>query len=102
MTVYNNIDQLPAFKNAVLTIGTFDGVHRGHQQILDQLLKEASAIGGTPVVITFFPHPKQIVSHGKNTGNPIQLLNTPEEKYKLLHQHGIEHIVEVAFDQDFA
>lgn len=102
MTVYNNIDHLPAFKKAVLTIGTFDGVHKGHQQILDQLLKEAAAIDGTPVVITFFPHPKQVVSPGKTSGNPIQLLNTPEEKYELLHMHGIKHIVEVNFDQAFA
>jgi riboflavin kinase/FMN adenylyltransferase len=102
MTVYNNISQLPAFQNAVLTIGTFDGVHRGHQQILDQLLKEAAEINGTPVVITFFPHPKQVVSNGKKNGNPILLLNTPEEKYALLHEHGIQHIVEVAFDQAFA
>ena len=102
MTVYNNINHLPAFKNAVLTIGTFDGVHRGHQQILDQLLKEAAAIDGTPIVITFFPHPKQVVSQGKSNVNPIQLLNTPEEKYQLLSQQGIEHIVVVAFDQEFA
>jgi riboflavin kinase/FMN adenylyltransferase len=102
MTVYNNINHLPAFKKAVLTIGTFDGVHRGHQQILDQLLKEAAEIDGTAVVITFFPHPKQVVSNGKNAGNPVLLLNTPEEKYELLYQHGIQHIVEVAFDQAFA
>ncbi len=102
MKVYTNIDQLPAFKNAVITIGTFDGVHQGHQQIIDQLLKEAVAIDGTPVVISFFPHPKQIVAAEKHPGQPIQLLNTPEEKYALLHHHGIQHIVVVPFDKTFA
>ncbi len=102
MKVYTNIDHLPAFKNAVITIGTFDGVHQGHQQIIDQLLKEAAAIGGTAVVISFFPHPKQIVGTDKKPGFPIRLLNTPEEKYSLLHKHGIQHIVIVPFDKTFA
>jgi riboflavin kinase/FMN adenylyltransferase len=102
MKVYTNIDQLPVFKNAVITIGTFDGVHRGHQQILDQLIKEAATIAGTPVVITFFPHPKQIVASQKHPGIPVHLLNTPEEKYELLHNHGIRHIVVVPFDKAFA
>ena len=52
MKVYTNIQQLPVFKNAVITIGTFDGVHQGHQQIIEQMLKEASAINGTAVLIT--------------------------------------------------
>jgi riboflavin kinase/FMN adenylyltransferase len=92
----------------VLTIGTFDGVHLGHQQIIEQLLRESEAIKGTPVVITFFPHPKLVVPNpskheGNNTSNKnIQLLNTPEEKYALLHEHGIEHVVVVPFNKDFA
>ncbi|RYF84853.1 MAG: FAD synthetase family protein, partial [Chitinophagaceae bacterium] len=100
MKVYNNITELPAFTRPVLTIGTFDGVHRGHQQIIQQLLQEAEAINGTAIVITFYPHPKQVVA-GTN-GAPIQLLNTPEEKYDLLHQQGIEHIVVVPFNEAFA
>jgi riboflavin kinase/FMN adenylyltransferase len=99
MKVYNNIHQLPVFKNAVITIGTFDGVHKGHQQIIQQLLKEAKAIEGTAVLITFFPHPKQVVSLQKG---PLYIINTPEEKYELLHSHGIEHIVVVPFNKAFA
>jgi len=99
MKVYNNIHLLPGFKNAVITIGTFDGVHKGHQQIIEQLLKEAIAIDGTAVLITFFPHPKQIVSLQKG---PLYIINTPGEKYELLHHHGIEHIVVVPFDKSFS
>ncbi len=107
MKVYNNIYDLPGFEKAVLTIGTFDGVHKGHQQVIRQLLQEASEIDGEAVLITFFPHPKQIVSTPTQAGSEsradeIRLLNTPEEKYHLLHQQGIEHIVVVPFDKAFA
>lgn len=99
MQVYYNTTQLPAFQNAVITIGTFDGVHKGHQQIIQQLIKEAAAIDGTAVVISFDPHPKQVVA---SQGNPLNILNSPAEKYGLLHQHGIEHIVIIPFDKAFA
>ncbi|RYY69850.1 MAG: bifunctional riboflavin kinase/FAD synthetase [Chitinophagaceae bacterium] len=99
MNVHSNINALPEFHKAVITIGTFDGVHKGHQKIIQQLVKEADAINGTPVLITFFPHPKQIVSSGKN---PLYILNTPEEKYALLQQQGILHIVVVPFNKEFA
>ncbi|MEX0636759.1 MAG: bifunctional riboflavin kinase/FAD synthetase [Ferruginibacter sp.] len=99
MKVYHNINDLPAFSNAVITIGTFDGVHNGHLQIISQLIKEAESINGTPVLITFFPHPKQVVSSKKEA---LFLINTPEEKYSLLKQHGILHIVEVPFNKAFA
>ncbi|RYY48404.1 MAG: bifunctional riboflavin kinase/FAD synthetase [Chitinophagaceae bacterium] len=99
MQVYHNTTQLPAFKNAVITIGTFDGVHKGHQQIIQQLIKEASAITGTAIVISFDPHPKQVVA---SQGKPLNILNVPAEKYELLNQHGIEHIVIVPFDKAFA
>lgn len=111
MKVYTNIHQLPVFKNAVITIGTFDGVHQGHQQIIEQMLQEASAINGTAVLITFYPHPKQIINYTNPSADqnvlkamtkPIELLNTSEEKYELLQQRGIEHIVVVPFDKTFA
>ena len=111
MKVYHNIHQLLLFKNAVITIGTFDGVHQGHQQILAQLLQESIAVNGTAVVISFFPHPKQVVNsttetagtNGFKTQNkPIQLLNTAQEKYTLLQKHGIKHIVVVPFNKKFA
>jgi riboflavin kinase/FMN adenylyltransferase len=99
MRVYKNINELPGFKNAVLTIGTFDGVHLGHLQIIKQLIKEAEEIDGTAVLITFYPHPKQIIQSAQK---PLYILNTPEEKYELLHHAGINTIVVVPFTKEFA
>lgn len=97
--VYTDISSLPAFRNAVLTIGTFDGVHLGHLQIIQQLIREAALVNGEPVLITFFPHPKQVVASVKK---PLFILNTPGEKYELLHKAGINNIVEVPFTRSFA
>ncbi len=99
MKVYTNIDDLPGFKNAVITIGTFDGVHQGHLQIIRQLIKNAGEVKGEPVLITFYPHPKQVVASLKK---PLYILNTPEEKYELLHRAGISNIVVVPFTSEFA
>lgn len=99
MQVYQNIQNLPLFPRAVITIGTFDGVHLGHVKIVEQLLKEAKEINGTAVLITFYPHPKQVVSNGKN---PLYNLTLQAEKYKLLEKLGVEHIVEIPFDKEFS
>jgi len=97
MKVYSNIDQLPAFARAVVTIGTFDGVHLGHQQIIQQLKKEAQRIGGETVLVTFDPHPRKIVS-----ARPLQLINTLPEKIELLEQQGINNLVVVPFTAEFS
>ena len=97
MKVFRDITQLPAFNKAVITIGTFDGVHTGHQQIIQQLKKEAQRIDGETVLVTFDPHPRKIVSE-----KPLQLLTTLPEKIELLEQQGIHHLVVVPFTADFA
>jgi len=99
MQIHKNLDQLPEFRNAVVTIGTFDGVHAGHRQIIDELLHEARAINGETVIITFHPHPRKIVS---STILGIRLINTLEEKIELLEQLGIDHLVIVPFTDAFA
>lgn len=99
MQVHRDLAQLPEFKNAVITIGTFDGVHKGHQQIINQLKTTAAAIGGETVIITFHPHPRKIV--GSYGGN-VALLNTLDEKIILLNQAGINHLVVVPFTEAFA
>jgi riboflavin kinase/FMN adenylyltransferase len=90
---------LPEFKQAVVTIGTFDGVHLGHRQILSQLKSEAERIGGETVIITFHPHPRKIIS---SVPGDIKLLNTLSEKISLLDAAGIDHLVVVPFDHVFA
>jgi riboflavin kinase/FMN adenylyltransferase len=97
MRVHNNIAALPAFTNAVVTIGTFDGVHLGHRQIIEQLKKEALRIGGETVIVTFDPHPRKIVST-----KPLQLINTLAEKIERLAMQEIDHLVIVPFTLDFS
>ncbi len=98
MQVHYDITQLPVFKNAVITIGTFDGVHSGHQQIIRQLLTEALAIHGETVVITFNPHPKMVVG----ATHEIKVLSTLAEKITLLEAYGVHHLVVVPFTNQFA
>ncbi len=99
MQVYTHIHRLPTFTNAVLTIGTFDGVHLGHQKIIEQLLQTAKEVNGESVLITFHPHPKKIIQQKRE---PLYLLNTPEEKYELLAKAGVQHVVVVPFTLEFA
>jgi riboflavin kinase/FMN adenylyltransferase len=99
MKIHRDIDNLPVFRNAVITIGTFDGVHMGHRQVIDKLKSEAAAIGGESVIITFHPHPRKVVS---STILGIRLINTLDEKLVLLEQLGIDHTVVVPFTDAFA
>ena len=99
MQVHRDIDNIPAFRNAVITIGTFDGVHMGHRQVIDKLKAEAKAVNGESVIITFHPHPRKVVS---STILGIRLINTLDEKLELLKQLGIDHVVVVPFTDAFA
>ena len=99
MKVYRDLNNLPAFKNAVLTIGSFDGVHMGHQQIIQQINDLAASIDGESVLITFHPHPRLVVSKDKDS---LRLLNTLEEKAALLEQYGVDALVVVPFSKEFA
>ncbi len=99
MQVHRDIEQLPRFRNAVITIGTFDGVHMGHRQIIDKLRAEATAIGGETVIVTFHPHPRKVVT---SAILGIRLINTLDEKLELLEQLGIDHVVVVPFTDAFA
>ncbi|HTQ66643.1 MAG TPA: bifunctional riboflavin kinase/FAD synthetase [Puia sp.] len=98
MQVYRNADFLPFFEKAVITIGTFDGVHTGHQQVIEQLKNEARKINGQSVIITFDPHPRKII-HSAST---IKLINTTEEKIELLAKKGIDQLVIVPFTEEFS
>jgi riboflavin kinase / FMN adenylyltransferase len=99
MEVYRSVEQLPPFKNAVVTIGTFDGVHEGHRKIIAHLKEEAETINGETVIITFHPHPRKVVS---SSILGIRLINTLDEKIQLLAEAGIEHLVIIPFTEAFA
>ena len=98
MQVHRSIDNLPAFSNAVITIGTFDGVHEGHKKIIDALMREARSVQGEAIIVTFHPHPRKVV----NPNEHLQLINTLHEKIELLEKSGIDHLVIVPFNQQFA
>ena len=96
---YQETGALPAFKNAVITIGTFDGVHLGHRQIIAQLIEEAKNVDGESVIISFFPHPRSVITNSHTT---VKLLGTLEEKIELLSSTGIDHLVIIPFNLEFA
>jgi riboflavin kinase / FMN adenylyltransferase len=99
MKLHNSTENLPAFKNAVITIGTFDGVHCGHQEIIKTLKDAAAAIGGETVIITFHPHPRKVVS---SVVTGIRLITTLQERIDLIDKAGIDHLVVVPFTDYFA
>ena len=98
MQVHWNIDSLPHFRNAVITIGTFDGVHLGHQKIITSLVQEAHSVGGESIIITFNPHPRKIIK----PSDDLQLINTLDEKIELLQKKNIDHLVVVPFTIAFS
>jgi riboflavin kinase/FMN adenylyltransferase len=99
MQVHTDLTALPEFRRAVITIGTFDGVHAGHRQILQRLKAEAEAVDGETVIITFHPHPRKVVS---SAILGIRLINTLPEKLELMEEMGIDHVVVVPFTDVFA
>lgn len=99
MKVHRDIEQLPKFTNAVITIGTFDGVHMGHRQIIAKLKEEAINVKGETVIITFHPHPRKVVS---SSILGVRLINTLDEKIEVLDELGIDHLVIVPFTDAFA
>jgi len=99
MQVHRDIDNLPVFNKAVVTIGTFDGVHVGHRQIINKLKVEALKINGESVIITFHPHPRKVIS---SAILGVRLINTLDEKIEVLSGLGIDHIVIVPFTDAFA
>ncbi|MGB4839871.1 MAG: bifunctional riboflavin kinase/FAD synthetase [Saprospiraceae bacterium] len=99
MNIYRNIKALPPFKNAVITIGSFDGVHTGHQKILLRVKALADEINGESVVITFYPHPRNVVDPGDQE---MYILNTLDEKIAQLKSLGINNVVIVPFTFEFS
>lgn len=99
MNIHRDINQLPPFKKAVITIGSFDGIHSGHRKILQRVQSLAEEINGESVVITFYPHPRTVLDPSSNA---ISVLTTFEEKLELLDKLGIQNVVIVPFTFEFS
>ncbi len=99
MRVFYQLDSLPAFKKSVVTIGSFDGVHLGHQKILHKVKELARSVGGESIVITFHPHPRLVV-YPKDKS--LKLINTIEERVALFENYGIDNLVVVPFTVKFS
>lgn len=99
MKIYHNLDDFSPLPNAVVTSGTFDGVHLGHQKILDRLKVVAAKHGGETVVITFWPHPRLVLNP---TDTKLKLLNTFEERIELIKEQGIQHLLRIPFTKEFS
>jgi riboflavin kinase/FMN adenylyltransferase len=99
MKIYTHINEFKQINNAVLTIGTFDGVHIGHQKIISRLKEVALQKGGETVILTFFPHPRMIL-HPDDLN--IKLISTMDEKAELLENLGIDHLIITPFTRDFS
>lgn len=99
MKIYHGLDDFTRLSSAVVTSGTFDGVHMGHQKILARLREIAEKSKGETVVITFWPHPR-LVLHPEDES--LKLLNTFEEKAALLKEQGIQHLIRIPFTKEFS
>lgn len=99
MNIYHNINEFTPVKNAVVTIGTFDGVHLGHRKIISRIKELAEECNGETVILTFFPHPRMII-HPEDES--LKLINTIHEKADLLQELGIDHLIITPFSRDFS
>lgn len=99
MKVHYGLDNIPNIKHPVVTSGTFDGVHLGHRTILTRLKEIANNIDGETVVITFWPHPRFVLS---NYTASLKLLSTIDEKIKLMNDQHIDHLIIIPFTKEFS
>jgi riboflavin kinase/FMN adenylyltransferase len=99
MKIYHSLDDFTKLPNAIVTSGTFDGVHIGHQKIIARLKEVAEKTNGETVVLTFWPHPWLVLYPEETT---LKLLNTFEEKAELLKEQGIDHLIRIPFTKEFS
>jgi riboflavin kinase/FMN adenylyltransferase len=99
MKVYHSIDEFSRIPFAVVTIGTFDGVHAGHQKIISRLAELARTNHGESVVLTFFPHPRMVLQPDDST---LKMITTMDEKIELLRRFGVDHLIIQPFNKEFS
>ena len=98
MKIYKSIDQYNESKSSVVTIGTFDGVHKGHQKVFNKVINASKLSNLSSVVLTFFPHPRIIL----NKYNDVKMIDTLDEKIDHLEKIGIDHLIIHPFDKKFS
>lgn len=99
MRVYYDIDDINKDLNTYLTLGTFDGLHLGHQQILKEVVERSKNNSGRSFLVTFNPHPRLVLN---SNVNKIKLLTSTEEKLKLVEGFGIENVLVINFTREFS
>ena len=98
MKIYKSIDEYNESKSSVVTIGTFDGIHKGHQKIFNKVINVSKQSNLSSVVLTFFPHPRIIL----NKYNDIKMIDTLDEKIEHLEKIGIDNLIIHPFDKKFS
>ncbi|MFM8243721.1 MAG: riboflavin biosynthesis protein RibF [Crocinitomicaceae bacterium] len=99
MKVFDGIENFNGIKNPILTTGTFDGVHVGHQHIIRQMNEEASKVDGESALLTFHPHPRRVVNNGDES---MRLIQTLDEKLEKLAEVGLKNVIIQPFDKAFS
>lgn len=99
MRIYKDFDTIEEVNNAVLTIGTFDGVHIGHQKILERVKEEARNISGESVLFTFYPHPKMVLFP---ESHDLKLIQTQAQKIDKLRRFGLDNVIVFPFTMEFS
>lgn len=99
MSVFYNISELSQVTNSIVTIGTFDGVHLGHQKIIKRLVELKQKQGGEIVLFTFDPHPRKVLFPEQKD---LKLITTTEEKCDILKQFGVDHVLVYPFTKEFS
>lgn len=97
--IHDNIDYLPRIKNPIVTVGTFDGVHVGHQKIIGRINEIAQQVGGESVLLTFNPHPRLVLFPDDEN---IKLITTTDEKNDILASLGLDHVIYLPFKKEFS
>jgi len=97
--IYHHISELSSLTNTIVTIGTFDGVHLGHQKIIKRLVELKQKQGGEIVLFTFAPHPRKVLFPEQSD---LKLISTTEEKCELLQQFGVDHVLVYPFTKAFS
>ncbi len=99
MKIFKNLSEIVDIPNAIVTIGTFDGVHIGHQAIFKEMKSLAQSVNGETVVVTFYPHPRQVLNI--DSGN-LRFICTQEDKLAKFEEYGIDNVIVIPFTQEFS